>query len=129
RRLLRMAEELDLHLLKLPAPESVIARIDLIAKRLADLSDPERQLKPCAVEDIVEISEDALCGFGAEIGFIGLVLNRARICLQHQIKLLLLREFALASRNGAWQIPPGRHPISRRKEGALETIGQFFLLD
>src|SRR5262245_16388402 len=36
-RLVRVAEELDLHLLEFPAAKSVIPRIDLVAKRLADL--------------------------------------------------------------------------------------------
>src|SRR5207244_10742704 len=59
-RLGRMAEELDLHLLEFPAAERVIPRIDLIAKRLADLRNPERQLEPGAVEDVAEVDEDAL---------------------------------------------------------------------
>src|SRR5712691_5664601 len=42
RRFVRMAEELDLHLLKLPAAERVIARVDLVAERLADLSNSKR---------------------------------------------------------------------------------------
>src|SRR5690606_19816037 len=42
-RFLRPTEELDLHLLELAAAEREVARIDLVAERLADLSDAERQ--------------------------------------------------------------------------------------
>src|SRR6058998_2011180 len=49
-----MTEELDLHLLELAATERVVARIDLIAERLADLGDTERQLEAGAVEDVLE---------------------------------------------------------------------------
>ena len=63
-----MAEELDLHLLELARAEGVVARVDLVAKRLADLGDAERQLEPRAVEDVLEVDEDALGGFGAEVG-------------------------------------------------------------
>src|SRR5262245_18115434 len=41
-RLGRMAEELDLHLLEFARTEGVVARIDLVAKRFADLRDSER---------------------------------------------------------------------------------------
>ena len=65
-----MAEELDLHLLELAAAEGVVPRVDLVAKRLADLGDAERQLEPRAVEDVAEVDEDALGGFGAEVGLV-----------------------------------------------------------
>ena len=40
----RVDEELHLHLLELARPEDEVARGDLVAERLADLGDPERQL-------------------------------------------------------------------------------------
>src|SRR5260221_2921994 len=49
-RFVGMAEELDLHLLEFPAAEGIVARVDLIAKCLADLRDAKRQLHARAVE-------------------------------------------------------------------------------
>ena len=67
-RLVRVAEELDFHLLEFPTAEGVIARVDLVAERLADLGDPKRKFKTAAVEDVLEIGEDALGRFGTEVG-------------------------------------------------------------
>jgi hypothetical protein len=39
-------EELHLHLLELAGAEDEVARRDLVAERLADLPDPERDLLP-----------------------------------------------------------------------------------
>src|SRR5262245_6728636 len=60
RRLLRVAEELDLHLLELARAEGEVARRDLIAEALADLGDPEGDADPRGVNDILEVDEDAL---------------------------------------------------------------------
>src|SRR5207253_2032346 len=54
-RFVRVAEELDLHLLEFPTTKRVVARIDLIAERLAHLRDAERELQACAVEHILEV--------------------------------------------------------------------------
>src|SRR5260370_25695536 len=86
-RFVGMAKELDLHLLKLPAAEGVITRIDLVAESFADLGHAERQLKARAVEDVVEVDEDTLRSLGAEIGFVFFIVNRADIGLKHQVKL------------------------------------------
>src|SRR5690606_30977337 len=51
-RLLGPAEELDLHLLELAASEREVARVDLVAERLADLPDAERQPNPRGVEHV-----------------------------------------------------------------------------
>ena len=42
----RLDEELHLHLLELARPEDEVARRDLVAERLADLRDAERNLLP-----------------------------------------------------------------------------------
>ena len=89
-----MAEELDLHLLEFPAAERVIPRIDLVAERLSDLRDPERQLEPRAVENVAEIDEDPLRGFGAEVGDVRSILNGANVGLEHEIELPRLRNRA-----------------------------------
>ena len=61
-----MAEEFDLHLLEFAAAERVIARIDLVAERLANLGDAERKLEPRAVEHVLVVDEDALRRFRAQ---------------------------------------------------------------
>ena len=65
-RRVRVAEELDLHLLELARAEREIPRRDLVAKALADLRDAERNLHPRAVEHVLEVDEDALGRFGPQ---------------------------------------------------------------
>src|SRR5713226_9396939 len=88
-----MAEELDLHLLKLPAAKGVIARVDLVAKRLANLSDSERQFEPRTIEDVVEVDENALSGFGAQkrLAFLKLIENALNVILQSTCFLFLIQ--------------------------------------
>ena len=67
-RRLRMAEELDFHLLELARAEGEVARRDLVAKALADLRDAERNADPRAVDHVLEVDEDALGRLGAQKG-------------------------------------------------------------
>src|SRR4030095_229840 len=60
-------EELDFHLFKLANPENEILWRDLIAVRLADLSNAKRQFPIRGIEHVFEIHENALGGFGAYI--------------------------------------------------------------
>ena len=71
-------EELQFHLLELAAAEGEIARVDLVAERFADLGDAERDLLARDAEDVVELREDALRGFGPQIGDAGVVLDAGR---------------------------------------------------
>src|SRR5260370_16800838 len=87
-----MAEELDLHLLDLPAAEGVIARVDLVAEGLASLSNSKRQFKPRAIEDVVEVDEDALSGFGAQVSNGRSVFQGSNVGLEHEIKLTRICE-------------------------------------
>ena len=66
RRRLRMAEELDLHLLEFAGTEGEVPRRDLVAEALADLGDAERNADAGAVDDVLEVDEDALGRFGTE---------------------------------------------------------------
>src|SRR5690606_29404986 len=84
--LLRSAEELDLHLLELAAPEREVARVDLVAERLADLPDAERHANPRRVEHVLEVHEDALRRFGAKVCDARRVLERADVGLEHQVE-------------------------------------------
>src|SRR4029450_4377485 len=81
-RLGRVAEELDLHLLELAASESEVPRVDLVAERLPDLSDAERQLQPRRVEDVLEVGEDALSCLRSEVDLVLLGLARRALALR-----------------------------------------------
>jgi hypothetical protein len=70
-------EIFELHLLELARAEGVVARVDLVAERLADLRDAEGAASPGRCRDVVEVHEDALRRLGAEVGDGGVVLDRA----------------------------------------------------
>ena len=63
-----MAEELDLHLLELARAEGEVARRDLVAEALAHLGDAERHVDAAAVDDVLEVDEDALRRLGTQEG-------------------------------------------------------------
>ncbi len=86
RGLVGLAEELDLHLLELAAAEREVARVDLVAKRLADLSDPERHAHSRGIADVLEVYEDSLRRLRPQIGHARVVLERADMGLEHQIE-------------------------------------------
>ena len=83
------AEVLDLHLLELARTEGEVARVDLVAERLADLRDAERHLDALAglVADVFELDEDALRGLGAQVGGRAIIGRRAHLGLEHQVEL------------------------------------------
>ena len=63
-----MIEEVRLvlpDLLELSGPKDEVAGRDLVAKRLADLRDPERRLLARELQDVLEVDEDPLRGLGA----------------------------------------------------------------
>ena len=73
----RTAEVFDFHLLEFTGAEGEVARIDFIAERFADLSDPERQFHAGTVQNVFVLAEDGLSRFrpqpsgGVGIVFIG----------------------------------------------------------
>src|SRR4029077_3672665 len=87
-----MAEEFDLHLLELAASEDEVARCNFVAKRLSDLGDSKRNLHAAAVEDVAEVDEDSLGGFGAEVGLVRLVANSTSNRLEHEIERSRIRQ-------------------------------------
>src|SRR5690554_1865788 len=69
----RRDEELHLHLLELTHAEDELARHDLIAERLAYLSDAEGDFhSPCLLH-VEEVDEDSLCCLGTKIDLHGSV--------------------------------------------------------
>src|SRR6185295_7386253 len=75
--LARVHEELELGLLELARAEREVARIDLVAERLADLGDAERDLLAPRLAHALEVVEDRLAGLGAQIGDLGALLRRS----------------------------------------------------
>jgi hypothetical protein len=88
-------EELHLHLLELAGAEDEVAGRDLIAKRLADLGDPEWRLAARELQDVLEVDEDSLRGFGPQVGDRGVIDHRADMGLEHEVELARLGEVAL----------------------------------
>ena len=93
----RLAEELELHLLELAHAEDEVARGDLVAEGLADLTDAERQLFARGALDIVEVDKDALRGLGTEVDGVLRVLGHALEGLEHEVKLADVGKVVLAA--------------------------------
>ena len=93
----RLAEELELHLLELADAEDEVARRDLVAEALADLADAERDLAARGALDILEVDENALRGLGAQIHLGGRVLGHALVGLEHEVELADIGKVALAA--------------------------------
>jgi hypothetical protein len=90
-----MAEELDLHLLEFARAEGEVPRRDLVAKALADLGDAERDPHARAVENVLEVDEDALGGFRPQKRLAGFVAGHgADVGLEHQVEFAGLGERA-----------------------------------
>ena len=92
-----LAEELALHLLKLPGTEGEVAGGDLIAEGLAHLAHAEGQLLAGGALNVGEVHENALGGLRPQIDGGGGVLGDADLGLEHQVKLADGGEVVLAA--------------------------------
>ena len=71
----RVAEVFDLHLFKLTGTEGEVARVDLVAECLADLSNAEGDLLAGGIEHVFILHKDGLRGLWAQVGNrIGIVI-------------------------------------------------------
>src|SRR5262249_48013318 len=70
RRLARVDEELELHLLELARAEDEVPRRHLVPEAPPHLTDAERDLDPGRVEHVLEVVEHALRGLGSEVGLV-----------------------------------------------------------
>src|SRR5688572_20037066 len=86
RRLLRVDEKLHLHLLELTRAENEVSRRDLVAERLADLGDAERNLLSRRLLDVQEVDVDALRRFGPQVHDRGAVLDWPHDRLEHEVE-------------------------------------------
>ncbi len=135
-RLQRIDEELDLHLLELAGPEDEIAGRDLVAKGLADLGDPKRQLPPCRLLDVLEVHEDRLRRLRPEPRDGRGVLDRTHERLEHEVELTRIRELALAAVRAGHagevellRAPGGRELVALRQVVQAETLPAVAALD
>ena len=97
----RLAEELQLHLLKLAGAEGEVARSDLIAEGLADLAHAEGQLPAGSPLDVLEVDKNTLGGLGAEVDGVLSVLSDPLEGLEHQVELADVRPVELAAGGAA----------------------------
>ncbi len=110
--------------------EGEVARRDLVAEAAARVADAEGDLHARGIDDVLEVEEDALRGLGAEIGLVGLIADRARDGVEHQVEHPRLGERAGLLGVGADDAIPragqrGERDALDRAEGLL---GLFLLL-
>src|SRR5688572_17570499 len=84
---LRLDEELDLHLLELYVAKDEVAGRDLVAEDLADLGDAERQLLPGYREDVLVLDEDRLRSLWPQVDFDARFADRADGRAEHHVEL------------------------------------------
>ena len=91
-------EIFQLHQLELARAEDEIARRDLVAKRLADLSDAERRLLARRLIRQLEVDEHPLSRLGPQVCLRGLVFHRADVGLEHEVERSRRSERLIAAR-------------------------------
>ena len=123
----RLAEELQLHLLKLPDPEDEVARGDLVAEGLADLADAEGELAPGGTLDIDEVGKNALSGLRPEVDGIFSVLGDPLEGLEHQVELADIGKVVLAA-GGAGDVMLLHELLHLRLGEGVDGLGQVHAL-
>ncbi len=93
-RLVRVTEKLDLHLLEFAASESEITGRNFVAEALSDLGDAEGYADACAIDDVFEVDEDPLCGFGPQECCTLIATQRSHNRLEHQVEFTWLGQRA-----------------------------------
>src|SRR5262249_41356229 len=87
-----MAEPLHFHLLEFTRAKDEVSRRDLVAEALSDLRDTERNFDARGIDDVLEVKEDSLSRFRAQIGFGIVTLKRADEGDEHQVERARLCE-------------------------------------
>ena len=94
---IRLAEELQLHLLKLSGTESEVSGGNLIPEGFSDLSDTEGQLLSGSSLYIFEVYKDTLGGLRTEIYRVFRVLGNTLEGFEHQVELTDIGEIVLSA--------------------------------
>ena len=124
-----LAEELQLHLFKLPDTENEVAGGDFVAEGLADLAHAEGQLAAGGALGVDEVGENALGRLGPQIhGVLG-ILGDALERLEHQVELADIGEIMLAA-GGAGDVVLLNEILHLLLGERVDGLGQlhFFLL-
>src|SRR5699024_803662 len=82
----RLAEEFQLHLLKLSGTENKVTRCDLISERFSDLADTERNFLSGCTLHVFEVHKDTLGCLRAQINSILCIFRYALECLEHKVE-------------------------------------------
>ena len=94
---IRLAEEFQLHLLKLTGTECEITRCDLITEGFAYLADAERHfLSGCSLY-VLEVDKNALCGLRTKVDHVFCIFRNTLEGLEHQVEMADRGEIALAA--------------------------------
>ncbi len=91
----RLAEKLQLHLLKFPCSEYEVARSNFVSEGLSYLTDSKGNLFPCGPLDVLEVDKYALSGFRSHIYLSGTVLRDSLVGFKHEVELSYIGEIAL----------------------------------
>ncbi len=67
-------------------------------RRICRSARDRREFDALGIEDVGEIGEDALGGFGPQIDDVGGIFNRTHESLEHEVELTRLGQFAAAIR-------------------------------
>ena len=82
-----MTEEFHLHLFELTRTEGEVSRRDFVTKAFADLSDPEGDLDPAGIADVLEVDEHPLSRLGPHEGFGIIRANGTRVRFEHEVEI------------------------------------------
>ena len=82
-----LAEELQLHLFKLPCTEGKVTRRDLVAEGLSDLGNTKGNLFPGGSLNILKVYKNTLGRLRTKVNRVLSILGHALECLKHQVKL------------------------------------------
>ena len=83
----RSHEEFHFHLLELAGAEDEVARSDLVTEGLAHVGDAERRLGTRRSHHVLEVHENALCGFRTQVVQRVLVFDRSEVGAQHHVEV------------------------------------------
>ena len=95
---------------------------DLVAERLADLGDAERNPLPRALQHVQVVDVDALRGLGPQVDDGRLLLDRPHEGLEHQVEQPRLGERALAAAHGALRVRLAGRALDARVVGAEAVL-------
>jgi hypothetical protein len=118
----RLDEELHLHLLELARTKDEVSGCDLVAKRLADLGNAERDLLARRLLDVEKIHVDALRSFRTQIDDGGRILERSHESLEHEIELARFAQCSLHAARGALRVRRAGRALYLRVVGAKALL-------